>query len=188
MHSKDTHAPSNESLLAASADGDRSAFQQLYRQTSGRLYAYLSRLLNNSTLVDDVFVDVYSEIWKCAGHFAGNSSALTWMIGVARNLAMNHLKKQRHYESLEHAEHRISVEDDSDHERQEKIRLIHAALAQLKPQHREILGLVLLKECSYQMVADVLGIPLNTAKTRVFYARDMLRKKLVEMGVTEDDL
>lgn len=188
MVSANTYTLSNEDLLTAASQGDRQAFQQLYRQTNRRVYAYLSRLLSNQSLVDDIFVDVYSEVWRSAGSFAGNSSAMTWIIGVARNLAMNYLKRQRHHEELDSVDNKLSIDDESYREQQEKISLVHRALAELRPQHREILGLIMLRECSYQMVAEIMDIPINTAKTRVFYAKDLLRKKLIEMGVTDEDI
>ena len=188
MTSMDANTVSNEDLLKASGRGDREAFQRLYQQTNRRVYAYLSRLLSNHSLVDDLFVDVYSEIWKSAGNYLGNSSATTWIIGVARNMAMNHLKRQRHHDELDAVEHRLPAHEDEAVEQQQRIGLVHRALAELKPQHREILGLIMLRECSYQTVADIMDIPINTAKTRVFYAKDLLRKKLIEMGVSNDDL
>lgn len=187
----DTQAPaaeSNEELLTAAGQSDHDAFHRLYKLTNRRVYAYLCRLLNNDSLVDDVFVDAYNEIWKSAKNYRGDSAALSWMIGLARNVAMNNLKKRRHHENIEQLNYQLSASEDRQVEVSEKTRLIHRALAQLKPQHREILGLSLLREFSYQAVADTLDIPVNTAKTRVFYAKELLMRKLTEMGVTKNDV
>ena len=179
---------SNEDLLTAAGGGDHDAFRRLYDQTNRRIYAYLFRLLNNETMVKDVFVDAYSEIWKSAKNYQGHSSALSWMTGLARNLAMNLLKKQRHHDDIDQQEYHLFSNENNDLEQAEKGDIINKALSALKPQHREIISLVLLKEYSYQTVADILDIPLNTAKTRVFYAKDLLKKKLAEVGFTENDI
>jgi RNA polymerase sigma-70 factor (ECF subfamily) len=181
-------AGSFEELLYAAGQGDDDAFHRLYQMTNRRIFAYLIRLLNNEALAKDVFVDVYSEIWKHASSFRGKSSALTWMTGVARNLAMNRLKRTRHYDDIDDFTHQIAAEQDISVEQDQLNVLVRRTLSQLKPQHREIIGLVLLREYSYQMVAEILDIPLNTVKTRVFYAKELLMKKLLESGVSKHDL
>jgi RNA polymerase sigma-70 factor, ECF subfamily len=181
-------AETNEYLLLAAGRGDHDAFHRLYKLTNRRIYAYLCRLLNNDSMVDDVFVDAYNEIWKSAKNFQGNSSALSWMTGVSRNVAMNMLKKKRHHEDIEQVSYLLADDQDGELERTEKTAIIHQALGELKPQHREILGLALLREYSYQAVAEILQIPVNTAKTRVFYAKELLMKQLTKMGISKDDI
>ena len=181
-------AETNEYLLLAAGSGDHEAFHRLYKLTNRRIYAYLCRLLNNDSMVDDVFVDAYNEIWKSAKNYKGDSSPLSWMTGVARNVAMNMLKKKRHHDDIDQMDYQPGDEQDDELERSEKISLIHRALGELQPQHREILGLALLREYSYQTVAEVLQIPVNTAKTRVFYAKELLMKQLHKMGISKDDI
>lgn len=178
----------NEELLTAAGGGDHDAFRRLYDLTNRRIYAYLFRLLNNESMVKDVFVDAYSEIWKSAKNYQGRSSALSWMTGLARNVAMNQLKKQRHHDDIDDPENQLASNENDDLEQTEKSRIINKALSDLKPQHREIISLILIREYSYQTVAEMLDIPVNTAKTRVFYAKDLFRKKLTEMGFTENDI
>lgn len=188
MNSSVNTSESNEDLLTAAGGGDHDAFRRLYDQTNRRIYAYLFRLLNNETMVKDVFVDAYSEIWKSAKNYQGRSSALSWMTGLARNLAMNQLKKVRHHDDIDQPEHQLASSENHDLEQAEKSGIIKKALSELKPQHREIISLVLIREYSYQTVAEMLDIPLNTAKTRVFYAKELLMKKLAEMGISKNDL
>jgi RNA polymerase sigma-70 factor, ECF subfamily len=188
MDTEAVTAESHEDLLSAAGQGDHDAFHRLYKLTNRRIYAYLCRLLNNDSMVEDVFVDAFNEIWKSASKFQGNSSALSWMTGVARNFAMNTLKKKRYHDDIEQADYQLAEEQHNELERDEKATLIHQALGQLKPQHREILGLALLREYSYQTVAEVLQIPVNTAKTRVFYAKELLMKQLTKMGIGKDDI
>ncbi len=178
----------HEDLLIAAGCGDHDAFQRLYKLTNRRIYAYLCRLLNNDSMVEDVFVDAYNEIWNSAKNFQGNSSALSWMTGVSRNVAMNMLKKKRHHEDIDQLDYQLANQQDDELERNEKATIIHRALAELKPQHREILGLALLREYNYQTVAEILEIPVNTAKTRVFYAKELLMKQLSKMGISKDDI
>lgn len=160
--------------------GDRKAFHELYLLTHEQVYSYLFRYLQDRDLVDDVLMDTYVEVWKNASKFKYQSRVTTWIVGIARNLAMNHYRRTRKLEELteEHSSLAMYYDDDSDLNS-----LLSKALGRLPENHREVLGLVLLPEFTYQQISDVLEIPLNTVKSRIYYAKGALKKVLTDMGV-----
>lgn len=174
-------------LLAHTAAGDERAFERLYKQTHRRVYAYLMRTLSNASFVDDVLVDTYTEVWKSAAKFKGDAKVTTWIIGVARNLAMQRIRSDKCHEDI--ADHPdLAVTPPDPLEANDARRLMNQAIPRLSLQQREILGLVLLPEMNYPDIAGLLDIPVNTVKTRVFYAKEALKEQLRVMGVTANDI
>ncbi|NDY42407.1 sigma-70 family RNA polymerase sigma factor [Dissulfurirhabdus thermomarina] len=178
---------SEERLLARVAAGDEAAFRDLYERTHRRLYYYLLRLLADPSDAEDVLVETFTEVWRCAKKFRGRSRATTWMVGIGRNLAMNRRRRTQTHVSLETLADPPG-EGGVDLAGADRRRVLRAALARLSPKHWEVLDLVFYQGLHYREAAEVLSIPENTVKTRVFYAKDALRKALAEMGVRRDDL
>lgn len=174
------------SLLRAIAEGEQRALAQLFRMTSGRTVAYLCRVLRDHDSVEDILIDTYVEVWRRASHFDGRSEVLTWIIGIARNLAMNWLKRHREYASLDAFEDEVFSEDPLEDHFQRA--LVWSALNDLPENHREILALALLREFPYEQIAALLHIPVATVKTRVFYAKAAMREQLRAMGVARADV
>lgn len=174
-------------LLEQTAAGDARAFELLYKQTHRRVYAYLTRTLNRSSLVDDVLVETYTEVWKSAARFKGEAQVTSWIIGIARNLAMSHLRKDKRHEDIADYPD-LAVTPPDPLETDDMRRLTHQAMTKLTLAQREILGLVLLPEMNYPEIAGLLDIPVNTVKTRVFYAKEALKEQLRGMGVTANDI
>lgn len=85
-----------EDLLAATARGDRQAFAELYRITSGRLYAIALALLRQQDAAEDVLQETYLAIWRTAGQFQPERApALSWLMGIARHRAIEALRQRR---------------------------------------------------------------------------------------------
>ncbi len=169
--------------------GSEDAFRQLYDATNVKVFRYLCRLTNDREIAEDLLIDTYTEVWKSAMKFQGKSKVLTWIVGIARNLTMNEFRKNRIKEcdltedgfSRPAEQHRIySVSETAE--------ILGEALNLLSLKHREILDLVFLQEMGYEEISQVMGIPVNTVKTRVFYAKDKLREALVRMGISKDEL
>jgi RNA polymerase sigma-70 factor (ECF subfamily) len=174
-------------LLKKISTGDEKAFRQLYDLTHQKIYVYLYRLVHGKQMAEDILMETYTEVWKCAKKFKGNSRATTWIMGIARNLAMNELGKFRRYDNIEDFPN-LSNGVMPDPEPMDRQRRLKEAMRKIPVKHREILDLVFFHEMSYQEVSQVLDIPVNTVKTRVFYAKETLKNALNRMGVKKDDL
>lgn len=177
----------NIELLARVSRGDQGAFRELYDQTHKKVYVYLYRLVHGKEMAEDILVETYTEVWRCASKFKGNSRVTTWILGIARNLAMNKLGKLRKHEDIEDFSN-LSTGVIPNAEPMERKRVLKEAMCQLSLKHREILDLVFFHEMTYPEISQMLNIPVNTVKTRVFYAKETLRNVLSRMGVKRDDL
>jgi RNA polymerase sigma-70 factor (ECF subfamily) len=81
-------------LLAACAQGDRAAFEQLYRQTSAKLFGVALRIVRQEDLAEDVLQDCYIRIWNRAGDYReGLAAPMTWMASIVRNRSLDWLRR-----------------------------------------------------------------------------------------------
>jgi RNA polymerase sigma-70 factor (ECF subfamily) len=174
-------------LIKDVSRGDEAAFRQLYDQTYGRVTFYLQRLVSDESIIEDILVETYAAVWKGARRFKGKSRVTTWIIGIARNLAMKEIKKRKVHANLDDYPN-LPNGSSPDPELFDRPALIKNAMSKLAPKHREVLDLVFFHEMTYPEVAKLLDVPVNTVKTRVFYAKDALRETFKHMGVKEDDL
>lgn len=153
------------------AQGDRAAFESLYRSWQPRLFRYLARLLGDAPAAEEVGDDVLFEVWKRARDFRGDSRVSTWIFGIAHHRAVSHLRKARM--EWEPVDEKADVSADAEHSLIERAgrEALHAALRELPPAQREVLWLTFFEEMSYQEIARIAGCPEATVKTRVFYAK-----------------
>jgi RNA polymerase sigma-70 factor, ECF subfamily len=181
----DDSASHDAILLARIAKGDRTAMHALFSNRRVQVFRFVQRQLSNAALAEDVTSEVFLEVWRCADRFEGRSSVLTWILAIARHKACS----ARPRPSLVPADEDVAeaVADDCDTaagvQAQDRSRLLSKCLNTLSLQHREIIDLVYYQEQSIDAVARVLGIPRNTVKTRLFYARKRLADALKNDGI-----
>lgn len=178
---------SDHELLKGISSGDRLAFQTLYARHNVKLFRYLMRLVGERALAEDVLHDVFLEVWRSAGRFEGRSSPATWMMSIARFRAVDSLRRRgAPAAEMDEAASEIADEDFSPEERSmmgNKSEAIRRCLEKLSPEHREIIDLVYYHEKSIREICEIVGIPENTVKTRMFYARKKLQSLLTEAGI-----
>ena len=174
------------SLLRRTADGDRESFQALYTRTNHRLSVYLHRFVRDTACIEDILVETYTQVWKSSANFEGRSRVLTWMIGIARNMAFKEMGRIQYHEDLDDHPELIARKIDTDAGSRKEV--LTRAFDRLSPKHREILDLAFYQDLPHQEIGIILDIPENTVKSRVFYAKNMLRKTLTKMGINSNDL
>lgn len=178
-------------LLARIAAGDRGAFEELYRRYRQRVFVYLLRVVGDVGAAEELANDVLVEVWHCAGTFRGQSRPSTWIFGIAHHKAVNALRRRR--APVEDAGALADVPDPGEsadaaairHNLRERVR---AALRALSPAHREVMELTFNEGFSCQEIAEIMGCPVNTVKTRMFHARRALRELLLAQGITPESL
>jgi RNA polymerase sigma-70 factor (ECF subfamily) len=180
---------SDEVLIERIAGGDRLAMQVLFARHHVRIYRFVLRMVRNEATAEDLISEVFLDVWRQAGKFAGRSAVSTWLLGIARFKALSVLRR-RPEEALDEAA-TAAIEDPADDpsvtlQKKDKGAVLRECLGQLSLDHREIVDLVYYHEKSVGEVAEILGIPEATVKTRMFYARkrlgDLLRSQGVEQG------
>ncbi len=179
-------ATSDEVLIGRIAGGDRLAMQVLFARHHVRVFRFVVRLVRNESTAEDLISDVFLDVWRQAGRFEGRSAVSTWLLSIARFKALSALRRRPDEELDEDAAG--AIEDPSDDpetalEKKDKSALIRKCLAGLSADHREIVDLVYYHEKSVEEVAEIVGIPENTVKTRMFYARKKLAELLKAEGI-----
>lgn len=179
---------SDSDLLAAIAAGAPAPFTLLYDRYERRVYNYVRTFLRQPALAEEVVVDTMMAVWRSAPGFTQASRVSTWIFGIARHKALDAVRKagrQSNAISLDDtAEPADAAESPADAtERDVKARLTLRAIAQLSVDHQEVLRLAFYEELPYEEIAVLLSIPDNTVKTRVFYAKQQLRRCLETLGL-----
>jgi RNA polymerase sigma-70 factor (ECF subfamily) len=174
-----TTVTSDEALLAEIASGSRLAMRNLYLRHERRVFRFIMRMVGERCLADEVLSEVFFDVWKKAGQFQGRSSVSTWLLGIARHKALTAAAaRSRPFESLDGAAAMNVVDPTADPDAamidRERHVILRRCLEVLSPEHREIIDLVYYQERTIRQIADLLAIPENTVKTRMFYARKRL--------------
>ncbi len=154
--------------------------QVLFARHHVRIFRFVLRLVRDEMAAEDVISEVFLDVWRQANKFEGRSAVSTWLIAIARFKALSTLRKRRESELDEETAEWIEEPSDDPEiaeEKRDKGEKLRGCLAALSPEHREIIDLVYYHEKSVEEVALIVGIPANTVKTRMFYAR----KKLGEL-------
>jgi RNA polymerase sigma-70 factor, ECF subfamily len=176
----------DEVLISRIAGGDRLAMQVLYARHHVRVYRFVLRLVRNEATAEDLISEVFLDIWRQAGKFEGRSAASTWMLSIARFKALSALRRRPEEELDDEMVEQIKDHADDPEtalEKKEKGSALRQCLTKLSADHREIIDLVYYHEKSVEEVAEIVGIPEATVKTRMFYARKKLSELLKEQGI-----
>src|SRR5437763_1835545 len=179
-------ATSDEELIGRIASGDRLAMQVLFARRRVRVYRFALRLVRDESKAEDLISEIFLDVWRQAGRFESRSAVSTWLLAIARFKALSALRR-RPDEELDD-ETAEAIEDAADDpevalEKKEKSALIRKCLTGLSAEHREVLDLVYYHEKSVEEVAEIVGIPENTVKTRMFYGRKKLAELLKTAGM-----
>jgi RNA polymerase sigma-70 factor, ECF subfamily len=142
--------------------------------------------VRDEQVAEDLIGDVFLDVWRQAGKFEGRSAVSTWLLAITRYKALSALRRRKDVELEDEAAN--AIEDTSDDpevvvQKKNTGDALRRCLTALSPEHREIVDLVYYHEKSVGEVADIVKIPENTVKTRLFYARKRLADLLKAAGV-----
>jgi RNA polymerase sigma factor (sigma-70 family) len=144
-----------------------------------RLARFLPRILRRSPVVEEVINDTMYVVWHRAQHYSARSKVSTWIFGIAYRKALKALARADEPIDFDPAEHPADAEPTHQAILQTEWRLVlERALGQLSPEQRAVVELTYYHGCPYREIAEILGCPVETVKTRMFYARRRLRDLL----------
>lgn len=172
-----------EALLTACALRDRKAFEQLYQLTSPNLYGLLLRILNSEAWAQDCLQEAYVKIWNNAQSYRPYLAApMTWMTTVARNQALDQLRRRRHEVALEGQPVPETADEDppplESLVRGDQGRLLKRCLDQLTERQREMIALAYFRGLTHDELARQSDTPLGTVKTWIRRGLEALRRCL----------
>jgi len=157
-------------LVSAVAKGDDAAFDRLYAATRAKLYGVVLRILRRANLADEVMQDTYLRIWRNAGAFdADRATPITWMVAIARNRALDVVRKKRET-SIEEETSAMEVASDDPsplarHEMTDELKRLLACLGDLEEERRRLVLLAYYSGWSREQLAAKFDTPANTIKT-----------------------
>jgi RNA polymerase sigma-70 factor (ECF subfamily) len=175
---------SDEALIAAIGKGDRHTMALLYQRHRVGVYRFALRIVGEATLADDIVSEVFLEVWRRGDRFKARASVSTWLLAIARNMSLS-LVKRRGADPINCES--IELEDPAPNPeivvcKGDRAEVIRRCLSELSPTQREVIDLVYYHEKSVAEVAEIIGAPANTVKTRMFHARRRLALSLAAAG------
>ena len=197
---------SDAELVAAVVDGDQAAFALLFDRHRAPVRQHLLGILREAAAADDLTQEVFLRLWDRAGQWKAEAALRSWLLRIATNLALNHLRtvKRRREQAIELP----PIEEDDEEEspvpawmiddtaprpdqvldRTERRRLLDRSVAQLSEEKREVVRRVYEDHMEAREVAAELGIPEGTVKSRMHHARKEMARSWQELGIEWEDL
>jgi RNA polymerase sigma-70 factor, ECF subfamily len=166
-------------LLRQVAAGDRTAFKELYLIYHRRLARFLMRMTSRHDLIEEVINDTLWTVWLKAGNFRGDSLVSTWIVGITYRRALKALR--RHGAARPMLVEEVAVAPDVQLE-DENREWLGRALAELPLEQRMVMEFSYLMGHSCEEIAQIMQCPVNTVKTRMFHAREKLRRSLPRLA------
>ncbi|OGI52255.1 MAG: hypothetical protein A3B81_02440 [Candidatus Muproteobacteria bacterium RIFCSPHIGHO2_02_FULL_65_16] len=168
-------------LLERIACGESGALEQFYEAFHGRVYAFVLRRLNNPADAAEILNEVMLEVWRSAARFEGRSQPLTWVLGIAHHKVLDRLRRA-HTANHEEITPDIAPADEVSAVEAlagaEDAELVRRCLDKLTDSHRLVVHLAFFNDLSYHEIAEIVNCPLGTVKTRMFYAKQVLKRCL----------
>lgn len=157
-------------LLGEVAEGDRGAFEALYRATSRKLFGICLRLLQDRAEAEEVVQEVYATVWRKAAQFDPAANAITWLATIARNKALDRrrtLPARQRLDPIDFAQDVVDPEASplqNTEASTERARL-HGCLEQLDSRRRTLIRAAFFDGATYDELATRSGSPLGSVKS-----------------------
>jgi RNA polymerase sigma factor (sigma-70 family) len=177
----------DRALVRLIATGDRLAFDHLFRAYQPRLLRFLGQLTHRPQQLEELIDDTMLVVWRRADTFNYSSRVSTWIFAIAHRHALKTLRR-----AVEHGTGELDETGATDNEPERRLidkqqrDLVRSALAGLPPEQRMVVELTYYHGCAYREIAQIVGCPLDTVKTRMFHARRKLRLVLQAQDMEGD--
>lgn len=165
-------------LVGAARDGDLGAFEELYRQNGGAVFALCLRMTNDPALAEDLVQETFVRGWRRLRTFRGESAFSTWIYRVAVNVVLGHKRSRTQEQTIgEGRAERSSLGEGS--QAPVDLRLdLERAISRLPERARLVLVLHDIRGYRHREIADILGIAEGTSKAQLHRARRLVREAL----------
>ena len=192
---------SDEELVRGVIDGRQEDFAVLFERYRAEVQRHLQRILRHHEDAADVTQEVFLRLWHRAGQWKGDGTLLAWLLRIATNLALNHIRsvRRRREQPLEPV---LDLEGDEDDGRvpewmidastlppdevlalAERRRLLRGLVTRLPEDRRKVIRLVYDGHLDTRQAASELGIPEGTVKSRIHHARKEIARSWRELGI-----
>jgi RNA polymerase sigma-70 factor (ECF subfamily) len=185
---------SDHELMAAVREGDERAFDELVRRYQAPMTGYLYRMLNDYEMALDLAQETFVRLYQNAHRYRANHSFSTYLYRIATNLAISELRRRKRWNMLSLVSFFTAKDGDEEDRafdlpdprplpeawilREEERQIVARAVASLPEKYRAAIVLRDIQGLDYEQIAEILGVPLGTVKSRINRARSFLREKL----------
>jgi RNA polymerase sigma-70 factor (ECF subfamily) len=189
MRTSDARPQDEAELIAKAGAGDRAAFRVLYLRHREVVSRLVFRMLSASRDQDDVVQEVFFQVYRSLKDFRGQSKFTTWLHRVTVNVVLMHRRAARSRPSYTEEAHPDTTPDDEsvapdvDTDRRERVRAFARIVDRLAEKKRDVFVLHELEGVSPVEIAEIVGAPVLTVRTRLFYARREIEAMLADEPV-----
>ena len=171
-------------LIEKASKGDHGAFSKLFYEYKDMVYRVVYRLLGNTEEINDAVQQTFIELYKSLPGYEGKSKFTTWLYRIAVNVSIQHFRKKQQRQKDQ--DHFIDPEtmaatsslDNASMEQKELRKKIEEALASIHIRKRTVVILHDIENRTMEEISEIINVPVGTIKSRLFYGRDELKKKL----------
>jgi RNA polymerase sigma-70 factor (ECF subfamily) len=169
-------------LIAKVADGDEHAFLAIYDRYANLVHALTLRILGEPMLAEEATQDAFLKLWSRARQYlAERGSLLVWLLTIARRTALDRLRLEGRRPTLSNSEDPDtkwqSIADEDSLSSEARWRSMYFAVQSLPKEQRQVIELAYYQGMSQSEIAEVLGWPLGTVKSRLRAAMESLRQE-----------
>ena len=162
-------------LISRAKQNDQQAWEQLYRQHLGRVYALCLRLLGDPDQAEDMVQEAFVLAWRKLSGFRGDASFGSWLYRIAANVSVSWLRKQKVFRNSLDLDH---LPETAIHLQPDLTMSLEAAIAKLPAGARAVFVLYSIEGYTHDEVASLLGIATGSSKTQLHRARQLLQAQL----------
>lgn len=178
-------------LILRAMKGDEAGLRDLFAAYAKPIYNFIYRHVLNEKDAEDISQDVFVSAWKNLRKFDPEKSFRPWLFTIARNAALNWIKKKKPalFSEFENEAGENALEENLESEiplpdeifaRKDAAKAVNEALSRLKKEHRLVLLLRYEEDMTFEEIGKVLGEPMNTVKTRHFRGLLKLKEELLK--------
>jgi len=180
--------PDDEILMARIAQGDQRALGGLYDRYGRLVYGLARSIVGDGPTAEEITQDVFTRAWeKSSAYRADQGRPLTWLMRIARNRSIDELRRRGARPQTERLPWTGGISPSGGEDPAEAADLarrrsnLEAAMRELPQEQRQVLALAYFRANTHQEIADRLGQPLGTVKTRLRLAMQKLRRAMEEL-------
>ena len=188
-HTTEPEVPSNDELVEEIAQGDAEALRTLYRRLSSMVYGLALRIEGNEADAEEVLVDTFYQVWTQATQYdASRGTVVGWILNITRSRAIDRLRSRRRSDRDRDLEPAVALpgtappDPEQEAIKEDERSRLREVIAQLPTDQRWAVELAYFSGLSQTQIAERLGQPLGTVKTRLRLAMEKMRRSVTGGG------
>ncbi len=171
-------------------NGDNSGLEELVKMFNNNLILFINRYVNNLSTAEDLAADTFAELIVKKSPYIEKYSFKTWLFRIARNNAIDYIRKNRRHMNVSLPDYDTAEEDALERSvvKSEQQTELHASLKKLKKDYSDVLYLIYFDQMSYEEAGLILKKNNKQIKNLVFRAKQSLKETMIKEGFNYEEL